>query len=60
MGGPSGPTLLSRIAAIRAKGVGPEGPPTVGLACAARPVSDHRRRERRRAAAQTPPRNSPR
>ncbi|WP_428992770.1 DUF6053 domain-containing protein [Lysobacter enzymogenes] len=28
MGWPSGPMLLSRIAAIRAKGSGPEGPPT--------------------------------
>ncbi|WP_428992680.1 DUF6053 domain-containing protein [Lysobacter enzymogenes] len=29
MGGPSGPTLLSRIAATRKESVGPEGPPTV-------------------------------
>ncbi|WP_425606246.1 DUF6053 domain-containing protein [Lysobacter yananisis] len=28
MGGPSGPMLLCPIAAIRAKGIGPEGPPT--------------------------------
>ncbi|WP_425479353.1 DUF6053 domain-containing protein [Lysobacter enzymogenes] len=30
MGGPSGPTLLFQIAAIRAEGAGPEGPPTIG------------------------------
>ncbi|WP_430538928.1 DUF6053 domain-containing protein [Lysobacter enzymogenes] len=28
MGGPSGPTLSDRIAAIRNDSVGPEGPPT--------------------------------
>ncbi|WP_425606362.1 DUF6053 domain-containing protein [Lysobacter yananisis] len=28
MGGPSGPTLLCPIAAIRPKSLGPEGPPT--------------------------------
>ncbi|WP_428992712.1 DUF6053 domain-containing protein [Lysobacter enzymogenes] len=28
VGGPSGPMLLSQVAAIRNKGIGPEGPPT--------------------------------
>ncbi|WP_428995152.1 DUF6053 domain-containing protein [Lysobacter enzymogenes] len=28
MGGPSGPMLLSQVAAIRNKSLGPEGPPT--------------------------------
>ncbi|WP_428995068.1 DUF6053 domain-containing protein [Lysobacter enzymogenes] len=29
VGGPSGPMLSGRIAAIRNEGIGPEGPPTV-------------------------------
>ncbi|WP_428995381.1 DUF6053 domain-containing protein [Lysobacter enzymogenes] len=28
VGGPSGPTLFAQVIAIRAKSVGPEGPPT--------------------------------
>ncbi|WP_354521385.1 DUF6053 domain-containing protein [Lysobacter enzymogenes] len=28
VGGPSGPMPLAQVAAIRAKGIGPEGPPT--------------------------------
>ncbi|WP_428992783.1 DUF6053 domain-containing protein [Lysobacter enzymogenes] len=28
MGGPSGPMLLSQVASIRSKIIGPEGPPT--------------------------------
>ncbi|MFK3647870.1 DUF6053 domain-containing protein [Lysobacter enzymogenes] len=28
MGGPSSPTLLSQVAAIRTQGIGPESPPT--------------------------------
>ncbi|WP_394539961.1 DUF6053 domain-containing protein [Lysobacter enzymogenes] len=31
VGGPSGPMLLFQIAAIRAKSIGPEGPPTTAL-----------------------------
>ncbi|MFK3757241.1 DUF6053 domain-containing protein [Lysobacter enzymogenes] len=34
MGGSSGPTLLSRIAAMWNKSVGPEGPPTKTQRCA--------------------------
>ncbi|WP_425606209.1 DUF6053 domain-containing protein [Lysobacter yananisis] len=45
MGGPSGPRLFGRIAAIGHKSVGPEGPPTeaalpqkLGLARRSRPI----------------------
>ncbi|WP_425606199.1 DUF6053 domain-containing protein [Lysobacter yananisis] len=40
MGGPSGPTLSFRIAAIRSESVGPEGPPTKTLAAGRRPTCD--------------------
>ncbi|WP_428992719.1 DUF6053 domain-containing protein [Lysobacter enzymogenes] len=32
MAGPSGPMLLSQVAAIRAESIGPEGPPTTAVA----------------------------
>ncbi|WP_354521574.1 DUF6053 domain-containing protein [Lysobacter enzymogenes] len=41
MGGPSSPMLLSKIPAIGAKSIGPEGPPTRAKLRAGRPADRH-------------------